>query len=199
MLNFCTNYQKPSQGSSSACSSSSSGSYLTAVRRRNRLEWTNGHIRWRLALWRGVFFTDEYRFSLYRADARQRVWRRVVSGLLMSTLWIEWPMVKVGLWYGQAYVLGQRTQVHFIDGILNAQRYRDEILRPIVEPFIHGHHLMLQGSVHNSWKLKTSQFLNGQHSHQTCHPLSMFGMLWIGIYDSVCSSSCQYSATSHSH
>ncbi len=28
---------------------------------------------------------------------------------------------------------GQRTQVHFIDGILNAQRYRDEI-----------HHLMLQ-------------------------------------------------------
>ncbi len=31
-----------------------------------------------------------------------------------------------------------------IDGILNAQRYRDEILRPIVVPFIHDHHLMLQ-------------------------------------------------------
>ncbi len=26
-----------------------------------------------------------------------------VSGLLMSTLWIEWPMVAVGLWYGQAF------------------------------------------------------------------------------------------------
>ncbi len=36
------------------------------------------------------------------------------------------------------------TQVHFIDGILNAQRYRDEILRPIVVTFIHDHHLMLQ-------------------------------------------------------
>ncbi len=23
----------------------------------------------------------------------------------MSTLWIEWPMVAVGLWYGQAYVM----------------------------------------------------------------------------------------------
>ncbi len=34
-------------------------------------------MRWRLALWRGVFFTDESRFSLYRADDRQRVWRRV--------------------------------------------------------------------------------------------------------------------------
>ncbi|CAM4583153.1 unnamed protein product [Leuciscus chuanchicus] len=27
-----------------------------------------------------------------------------VSGLLMSMLWIEWPMVAVGLWYRQAYV-----------------------------------------------------------------------------------------------
>ncbi len=50
---------------------------LAAVRRRNRLEWTNAHIRWRLALWRDVLFTDESWFSLYRADGRQRVWSRV--------------------------------------------------------------------------------------------------------------------------
>ncbi len=50
---------------------------LTAVRRCNGLEWANAHIRWRLALWRGVLFTDEYRFSLYRADCRQRVWRLI--------------------------------------------------------------------------------------------------------------------------
>ncbi len=43
------------------------------------------------------------------------------------------------VWAGVCY--GKRTQVHFI---LNAQRYRDEILRPIVVPFIHDHHLMLQ-------------------------------------------------------
>ncbi len=48
----------------------------------------------------------------------------------------------VMVWAGICY--GQRTQVHFIDGILNAQRYRDEILRPIVVPCIHDHHLMLQ-------------------------------------------------------
>ncbi len=34
-------------------------------------------------------------------------------------------MVAVGLWFGQAYVMD-------IDGILNAQRYCDEILRAIV-------------------------------------------------------------------
>ncbi len=49
----------------------------------------------------------------------------------------------VMVWIGVCY--GQRTQVHFIDGILNAvMRYRDESLRPIVVPFIHDHHLMLQ-------------------------------------------------------
>ncbi len=73
---------------------------LTAVRRRNRLEWENAHIWWRLALWRGVLFTDESRFSLYRADGRQCV--------LLWTLWIEWPMVAVGLWYGQAYVMDNK-------------------------------------------------------------------------------------------
>ncbi len=45
-------------------------------------------------------------------------------------------------WAGVCH--GQQTQVHFIDGILNAPRYRDEILRSIVVPFIHDHHLMLQ-------------------------------------------------------
>ncbi len=79
---------------------------LTAVHRRNRLEWANAHIRWRLALWRGVLFTDESRFSLYRADGRHHVWRRVGERFADSTLWIEWPMVAVGLWYGQVYVMG---------------------------------------------------------------------------------------------
>ena len=45
-----------------------------------------------------------------------------VSSLLMSTLWIKWPMVAVGLWYGQAYVWTMNKGI-FIDEILNAQRY----------------------------------------------------------------------------
>ncbi len=63
-----------------------------------------------------------------------------VSGLLMSTLWIEWPMVAVGLWYGQAYVMDNEHRCI----LLMASRYRDEVLRPIFVPFIHDHHLMLQ-------------------------------------------------------
>ncbi len=114
-----------------------------------------------------------------------------VSGLLMSTLRIEWTMVAVGLWYGQAFVLDMCIL------LMAFWMHRDTVTiywGPLLCPssttitsccsmIIHGP--MLQGSVLNSWKLKTSQFLHGQHTHRTCHPLSMFGMLWIVINDSV--------------
>ncbi len=104
----------------------------------------NAHIRWRLALWRGVLFTDESWFSLYRADGRQRVWccvgERFADVNVVDRVAHNGGGVMV--WAGVCY--GQRTQVHFIDGFLNAQRYRDEIPQPIVVPFIHDHHLMLQ-------------------------------------------------------
>ena len=95
-------------------------------------------------------------------------------------------MVLAGMSYGQ------RTQFKFIDGNLNAQRYHDKILRPIVILFIRRHYLMFQHDnawphvvVHNSWKLKMPQFFHGLHTHQTCHPLSVFGILWIYVYDSM--------------
>ncbi len=91
---------------------------LTAVRRRNRLEWANAHIRWHLALWRGVLCTDESRFSLYMADGRQRVWRHV--GERFADVNVVDRAAHGGggvlVWAGVCY--GQRTQVHFIDGIL---------------------------------------------------------------------------------
>ncbi len=89
-------------------------------------------------------------------------------------------MVAVGLWYGQAYVMDNEHRCILL------MRYHDEILRPIVVPFIHDHHLMLQ---HDNARPHVTrictQFLEAenipvlawQHTHRTCHPLSMFGML----------------------
>ncbi len=102
--------------------------------------------------------------SLYRADGRQRVWRCV--GERFAEVNVVDRVAHGGggvmVWAGVCY--GQRTQVHFIDGILNAQRYRDEILRPIVVPFIHDHHLMLQ---HDNARLHVAriciQFLEAEN------------------------------------
>ncbi len=117
-----------------------------------------------------------------------------VSGLLMSMLWIEWPMVAVGLWYGQAYVMDNE---HRCILLMAFWMHRDTVMRSWGPLLCHSsmtitsccsmimHGPLLQGFVHNYWKLKTSEFLHGQHTHRTCHPLSMFGMLWIGVYDSL--------------
>ncbi len=179
---------------------------LTAVRHRNQLEWTNAHIWWRLALCSGVLFKDKSRFSLYRADGRQRVWR------LVSERFADVNVVDrvanggggVMVWAGICY--GQWTQVHFIDGILNAQRYRDEILRPIVEPFIHDHHLML---LHDNARTHVericTQFLEAGNIPVLAWPAYSPDMSPIehvcsgSAYTTACSSSCQYPATSHRH
>jgi hypothetical protein len=65
------------------------------------------------------------------------------SGLLMSTyVNMAHGYSGVIVWAGISY--GQQTKLHFIDGNLNAQTYRDDILKPIVVPFIRFHHLMFQ-------------------------------------------------------
>ncbi len=48
----------------------------------------------------GFHYTGQMADSVYGV-----VW---MSGLLMSVLWFEWPMVAVGLWYGQAYVMDNK-------------------------------------------------------------------------------------------
>ncbi len=117
---------------------------LTAVCRRNRIEWANAHIWWCLALWRGDLFMDESRFSLYRANGRQCVWCRVGERFADVNI-----VDRVGPWWRWGSGMGRRmlwttnTGAFYWCHFLNAQRYRDEILRLIVMPFIHDHHLML--------------------------------------------------------
>ena len=81
----------------------------------------NAHIQWCLALWRGVLLMDESQFSLCRADGRQSVWRHV--GERFDDVSAVDGVARGGgvmVWAGICY--RQRTQVHFTDGILNAQR-----------------------------------------------------------------------------
>ena len=80
--------------------------------------------------------SDESRFLLYRADGRQRVYRRDGERFRDNCVDEVDRFVGVGLiaWAGIAYE--HRTPMVFIDGRLTAKRYVDLILRPVVVPFI---------------------------------------------------------------
>lgn len=85
---------------------------LTLVCCRNQLEWANAHMLCGLARWRSFLFTDESRFTLFRADGTQIVWRCVgerlsdVSVVDRVTHSGGGVAVCVGVCYGR------RTQVH---------------------------------------------------------------------------------------
>ncbi len=88
----------------------------------------NWHADCRNAVWHFgevVFFTDESWFSLYRADGRQRVWRRVGEWFAVVNV-----VVRVAHGGGGGYGMGRHmlwtmNTGAFSDGILNAQMWRD--------------------------------------------------------------------------
>ena len=55
------------------------GVVYNARRRQNRVNWgrTQNLGAWRQRNWRRVIFSDEFRYQLYRADGRDRVYRCV--------------------------------------------------------------------------------------------------------------------------
>ncbi len=177
---------------------------LSAVNRRNRFEWANAHIQWRLALWRGVLFTDESRFSLYSADDRQHVWRRVGERFADVNI-----VGSSGPWWRWGYGMGRRMLWTTNTGACTEIQWRDPegpllchssttITSCLQHDNARPHVVKICTPIPGSWK--TSQF-NALASILTGHVThwGMFAMLWIGVYDSVFQSSCQYPATSHSH
>ncbi len=131
-----------------------------------------------------------------------------VSGCWSQRCGIEWPMVAVGYGMVRRMFWTSEHSCHFIDGIW---MHRDTVTRSWGPLLCHSsttitsgcsmimHGPMLQGSVHNSWKLKKSQFLHGQHTHRTMSPIEHVWDAFGSAYTTASSSSCQYPATSHSH
>lgn len=112
------------------------GSVLTPRHRRARVEWCNAHHRWTLQRWSQVVFSDEKKFQCFRADGRDRVYRRP------GERFAEACVRQVNRWGGPSVMVwaaisaNHRSELVFIQGNLNGLRYRDEILRPVVLPFL---------------------------------------------------------------
>ena len=120
------------------------GLVYTDLRRRNRVNWGNTYSQgaWRHRNWSRVVFSDESRFQLFRADGRQRVYKRVGERYAR-------PCVRQVDRFGGGSVMvwgairfGWRSQLRIIDGNLTANRYIDTVLSPQVTPYMQ-HHLRL--------------------------------------------------------
>lgn len=73
------------------------GRGLTAVWRPNWPECPSAHIQWHLALWRSVKCGFDHPGQMAHS-VHSVVW---VSGLLMSVMWVERPMVGFGCWWNR--------------------------------------------------------------------------------------------------
>ena len=111
---------------------------LTQARRLRRMAWLTAHAPrlFPMRQWRRVLFTDESRFTLYRADNRRRVYRRREERFADACV-VERDRFGGGsviVWGGIAH--GIKSQLIIVAGNMTAVRYRDEILRPVAVPLV---------------------------------------------------------------
>lgn len=109
---------------------------LTPHHRTERLEFAREHQYWQLRHWRPVLFSDESRFHVSTCDRRVRVWRRQGERHAECNIVQHDPFGggSTMVWGGVS--LEGRTELIIIRrGTMTAQRYRDEVLAPVVVPY----------------------------------------------------------------
>ena len=86
--------------------------------------------------WDNVLFRNESRFRLTRADGRIRVYRRTGERYADCCVLQRDPFGggSVMVWGGICG--GRKTHLLILNGILNLQRYINEVLTPEVIPFL---------------------------------------------------------------
>ena len=109
------------------------GPVLKQQHRTARLAWAHARRRWRLHTWQHILFSDEFRFSLRFSDGcyRRRGERFTDQCVYESD---RFGGGSVMVWAGICH--DGRTQLKIDQGTLNTVKYRDDILDPIVLPFL---------------------------------------------------------------
>ena len=109
---------------------------LTQRHKDAHLAFSRAHARWNNSQWRRLMFSDESRFYLRTVDRRKRVWRRRKERHVQITVKprVAYQGGGVMVWPGISATA--KTDLEFIDGNLNGQRYIDEVLTPHVLLFL---------------------------------------------------------------
>lgn len=109
---------------------------MNAQHERHRLRWCHHRRRWNRVEWGNILFSDESRFCLKKNDGRIRVWRRRGERNARAC-----TLPRTAFHGGSVMVWGGitaqgKTQLVIINGNLNGRRYIDEVLTPVVVPFM---------------------------------------------------------------
>ena len=115
------------------------GVLLTVRHRRLRLNWIKGHYRWSRRKWNRVLFMDDSRLKVKFVDGRLRVWRRTGESMDENNI-VERDRYGGGsvmIWGGILVCHIGKTELVTMNGRLNARRYCDEIIFPVVIPVLH--------------------------------------------------------------
>lgn len=108
---------------------------LTREHMRARLEWCIERDQWGEG-WNHVIFSDESRFCLWKSDGRLRVRRRRNDRRDLASVQRRHTGLTPGVMVWGAISLGHRSPLVFIDGSLNARRYINLVLQPVLLPYI---------------------------------------------------------------
>ncbi|UYV78732.1 hypothetical protein LAZ67_16002585 [Cordylochernes scorpioides] len=110
---------------------------LAPPNRRQRLEWCRARSTW-MTEWHRVVFSDESRFCLSSDSRRVRVWRRRGERSNSAAI-VERPTVlQRGIMVWGAIAYDSRSPLLRIQGTMTAQRYVDDVLRPVTLPYLQG-------------------------------------------------------------
>ena len=136
---------------------------LTRRHKQERLQWARAHVRFTRRQWSGVLFTDERQILLSRADGRARVWR--CRGDRNNEACVQqfnrWGGRSVHVWAGITQFGG--TNLVFFNRKFNAQTYVQDVLAPVVVPFmnqqIQGRGTLQQDNARPHTAIHTRNFL----------------------------------------
>ncbi|UYV62480.1 Transposase [Cordylochernes scorpioides] len=110
---------------------------LTPPNRRQRLEWCRARSTW-MTEWHRVVFSDESRFCLSSDSRRVRVSGRRGERSNPAAI-VERPTVRQrGIMAWGAIAYDSRSPLLRIQGTMTAQRYVDDVLRPVTLPYLQG-------------------------------------------------------------
>ena len=119
---------------------------LNRARRTRRMVLVTAQAprRFRMRHWRPVFFTDESRFTLFRADGRRHLYRRRGERFAKACVFERdrYGGGSVMVWGGISH--GVKSPLIVVPGNLTAVRYRDEILCPVAVPLVQQHQMTFQ-------------------------------------------------------